>query len=62
MQVLCPATAKPIIPDAAMLMMRSPTPISCPACAGTHLWDPKRRVLLAEAVGPQQPGRAVEPP
>jgi hypothetical protein len=55
MQVICPATGKPIIPDAAMLMMRSVTPIACPACANIHLWDPKRRVFLAEGSAGQKP-------
>jgi hypothetical protein len=55
MQVLCPATGKPIIPDAAMLMMRSVTPIACPACAGTHQWDPRRRVFLAEDASAPKP-------
>jgi hypothetical protein len=36
-----------------MLMMRSVTPIACPACAGTHQWDPRRRVFLAEDVSAQ---------
>jgi hypothetical protein len=55
MQVSCPATGKPIIPDASMLMMRSVTPILCPACYRTHPWDPRRRLFLAEAVSTQSP-------
>jgi hypothetical protein len=56
MQVLSPATGKPIIPDAAMLMMRSVTPIACPACHETHNWDPRRRMFVAEAVTASKPG------
>jgi hypothetical protein len=36
MQIPCPVTGKPIIPDASLLMMRATTPVTCPACAGRH--------------------------
>ncbi len=48
MHGICPTTGKPLIPDAAMLLMPETTRIVCPACGNTHLWDPKRRLFRAE--------------